>query len=286
MRCAVPVVLLFVFALGYSCSSDRSPIAASPPNDDAEFARPIALRLRRTAKVDGGEAILPGAEAFLPSQGRTATQWSYIEAGDSSGWLVGRLEAPTPTLSGTSTTGAAFSNRASAREPHTHPAARGSFDRPTAAVRLVASRIDRTYATLPGHFRLWTPLTTITTDQMARLGTFLEEAYLRHQQLGFTYEVRTRWPVSVSVVVQAPTVDGYYSASILGVNYGSLEFNALRKPGHIDLRAFRSFHLRSADPGLCPSDVERSGGGRGSRSRMQFREQPAHPVPGVRLASM
>jgi hypothetical protein len=178
-----------------------------------DFAAPLAVRLRRTADPADGALIVLGVDAFSPSQGQKLTAWSVVDAADSSGWIQGRIETGVPP-----------------------GGKRGSLDRPIAAVRLLASRIDREHTTPAGHFRLWTPLTTLTAEQLAGLGANLEEAYDRHQQLGFRYEARTRWPVSVSVVNLAPTVDGYYSASILGVNYGTLEFNALRMDNVAEMR--------------------------------------------------
>jgi hypothetical protein len=206
-----------------------------------DFAKPLVVRLRRTDNPAGGEAILLGGEAFSPSQGRRLTAWSFLEAADSSGWIQGRFESGVPS-----------------------GAKRGSIDRPVATVRLLASRIDREHTTGAGHFRLWTPLTTLTAGQLETLGANLEEAFVRHQQLGFRYEARTRWPVSVSVVTLAATVDGYYSASILGVNYGTLEFNALHVDNLAEMRvtaAHEFLHLVQGFYDPRSSWDQASGGG-------------------------
>ncbi len=201
--------------------SDRYQIDGLP----VEFAQPLRLSIRRTTGLAGQEAILIGAEAFSPTLGQTHTGWSWLPAADSSGWVQGTL-GPAASTAANST---ALTRRT--REPS------------TTSVRIVAAPVDRTYTTTEGHFRIWTPWVAITESQLADLGSYLEEAYRRHQQLGFVYAARTSWPVAVSVVALAPTVDGFYSSSILGPNHGTLEFNVLSIGNLPELRVTAAHEL-------------------------------------------
>ena len=173
-----------------------------------DLALPLPVRLRRTEGEAGeDDAVLLGTPGFSSSLGQTITQWSLTAAEDSSGWI----KCAVPAASGSA-------GKSALR------------DRPVAQVRAVAAVIDRKHDTSQGNFHLWSPLTTLSEAQLAVLGGYLEEAYTGHLQLGFSYALRTKWPVQVTVRPLPPTVYGYYEASMFGTNSGTLEFNSL----HID----------------------------------------------------
>lgn len=76
-----------------------------------------------------------------------------------------------------------------------------------------------------GHFIVYYP-ESVDDDDAANLATYLETAYSTLKRTyGFSYERRTRWPVTVTVKDLASTVYGYYISSKLGNNYGYMEFN-------------------------------------------------------------
>lgn len=76
-----------------------------------------------------------------------------------------------------------------------------------------------------GHFKIYTP--TVYIDDAYNLETYLEEAYSKFESsaFDFSYQKRTKWPVSVSIKKLDAGTYGYFVPSKWGNNSGSLVFN-------------------------------------------------------------
>ena len=105
------------------------------------------------------------------------------------------------------------------------------------------------HVTTGGHFKIeyasrWTSLSSVQ-----ELGRYLEEAYTTVSNLGFSYEERTNWPVSVTVKSLDKEVYGYATNSVWGNNYGYMEFNSLNMSDLPEMRTTAGhefFHLAQA----------------------------------------
>jgi hypothetical protein len=116
-------------------------------------------------------------------------------------------------------------------------------------IGVAANKVYKYHLSDQGHFR-------ITYEQAYEKGIddlakYLEEAYtkIHSSPLDFSYANRTSWPVSVCVRKMEETAFGYYSGSMLGDNYGSLEFNALKLSDKKEMRitvGHEFFHLVQA----------------------------------------
>lgn len=68
-------------------------------------------------------------------------------------------------------------------------------------------------------------LLSLGYDGPAKLGEYLEDAYQKILDLGFSYDARTNWPVRITLRKLATGTDGLTSCSWFGNNYGFIEFN-------------------------------------------------------------
>jgi hypothetical protein len=82
-----------------------------------------------------------------------------------------------------------------------------------------------TYTTSDGKFAISFPAEHL--DKIYTLGANLSEAYTTIENIGFSFDERTNWPMEVTVKNLKASVFGYASASIWGENYGSIEINLL-----------------------------------------------------------
>jgi len=118
----------------------------------------------------------------------------------------------------------------------------------SSSVTVTAVTGYKPHVTAQGHFQIdyssrWTTLASVQ-----ELGQYLEEAYITIAGLGFSYESRTNWPVSVTVM-DLGKKDGASSSSLWGVNHGYLMFNRkiMDKPAEMRTTAGHEFfHLVQA----------------------------------------
>lgn len=95
-----------------------------------------------------------------------------------------------------------------------------------------------------GHFKIHFPKGL--EDKAAKLNQYLEEAYdfFKSEPLGFSYDARTSWPVSVTI--KKMDVFGFYENSKLGNNWGFMMFNRDKLDDEAELRitaGHEFFHL-------------------------------------------
>lgn len=106
------------------------------------------------------------------------------------------------------------------------------------------------YVTANGHFEIEYASRFTTLASVQQLGQYLEEAYTTIAGLGFSYDDRTNWPVSVTVKsMSKPDVYGYAMNSLWGDNYGYMEFNRDKMSDLAELRitaGHEFFHLVQA----------------------------------------
>lgn len=95
------------------------------------------------------------------------------------------------------------------------------------------------YAELTGsHFNVIFPQ-SIPGSDITTLATYLEEAYGKFKTgsaYNFSYAARTSWPMSVTVSDLGAGTYGYFTASKLGNNYGTMEFNSTMLKNTAELR--------------------------------------------------
>ena len=116
------------------------------------------------------------------------------------------------------------------------------------SLNVVAVKGYKPHVTAEGHFKIdyssrWTALASVE-----ELGQYLEEAFFTIPTLGFSYEPRTNWPVSITVR-DLGKLDGASSSSLWGANHGYLEINRkiMDKPADMRTTAGHEFfHLVQA----------------------------------------
>jgi len=87
--------------------------------------------------------------------------------------------------------------------------------------------IGKSYTSNQGHFLITYPK-TVDQQNVIQLAGYLEEAYNKISSIGFVYNLRTKWPVKVTVRRLKPEDYGYSVSSVWGHNYGYLEFNSTK----------------------------------------------------------
>ncbi|RKX23512.1 MAG: hypothetical protein DRP47_12710 [Candidatus Zixiibacteriota bacterium] len=75
------------------------------------------------------------------------------------------------------------------------------------------------------HFKIRYAPFFVNRADLTPLFQYLEEAYTTYDQMGFSYDNRTRWPVEVTVKNIATGEDGLFVRSFWGNNYTTLQFN-------------------------------------------------------------
>jgi len=100
-----------------------------------------------------------------------------------------------------------------------------------------------------GHFSIYTPAVYI--NEALNLEQYLEEAYSKYTGTAFqfSYEKRTKWPVSVTIKKLDAGTYGYFVPSKWGNNYGYLVFNQDEMSNSDELRltaGHEFFHLVQA----------------------------------------
>ncbi len=97
------------------------------------------------------------------------------------------------------------------------------------------------------HFRVYYPMGHAA--HAADLGTWLESAYAQLGSWGFVYGARTRWPIVVMICELNRDRFGEFVPSVLGDNYGTLNFNSLLMSETTDMKVTAGhefFHLVQA----------------------------------------
>lgn len=194
-----------------------------------DYAIPPRLGFR--VQDEANPPLVGAAETrFAPTAGREVEMLSLLDSQAAGGWLF----AAVPLLDVGSSESSKQLQRA-AGEP-----------------RVFAFQPEGRTLSKMGHFQfIWSPTDGVVQEQVTRLAGFLEEAYEYFLAQGYSYENRTRWPVTVKVGTSGIGADefGLYTYSKWGKNYGSMVFNAARldEPGELRRTAGHEFyHLVTA----------------------------------------
>lgn len=91
------------------------------------------------------------------------------------------------------------------------------------------------------HFRLSWRDDKVTETQADFVADALEEAYDFFQSIGFDYDARTSWPMTVSFVGLGDELFGQFGEPILGYNFGTIQLNE-NKANDLSEMAVTAFH--------------------------------------------
>ncbi len=160
----------------------------------------VSIAVPDTASEDWAVAV--GVNTWVSSYGETAMTYTMLPADVSGAIISAVLPAAEFTAAKSAITGEETSS--------------------TITVTAVAGY--KPHVTANGHFKIDYSTRFTTRASVEQLGLYLEEAYDTISGLGFSYNERTVWPLSV-LVKDIGTKDGAASNSIWGDNYGYIEIN-------------------------------------------------------------
>ncbi|MBN1352236.1 hypothetical protein JXJ21_22760 [candidate division KSB1 bacterium] len=183
------------------------------------FSKPLRMSLKYQSPLSGQPYIAIGEDAFVSSLGALMTGYRFFEAVDSSGFLICNLPVPDE-----------------------EEQSMGGFAKPegsqqsTSSLRAQGLLGSQPIVTGDGNFKISASGSSVSLAAAQTLGTYLEQAYTTFQALGFKYDARKKWPVSVTIRSLDDEVFGYNSSSILGNNHGYMEFNSKKINQADDMR--------------------------------------------------
>jgi len=170
----------------------------------AGYSDRLTLRLKFPAARPDEVLMAVGEESFAQSKAAVKLGWRIHDAMSDTDWCVYTLTSPEGDAIQPGTPGISVPYRFSTVYGHS------------------------TYVTSAGHFKIRYIEAMMTAAQAIELGRHLEEAYSDFNNLDFSYDARTDWPVDV-VVKFFGDADrdryGFAHYSHWGDNYGWLEFN-------------------------------------------------------------
>jgi len=175
----------------------------------SDYSQSLKLRLKYQGTFADSGAIAFGEEAFISSLGETTTAFQLISAVDSSGYLVCSL--PAPAGNGQNQSGILKN-----LQPQNGPV--------TINIQGVSGFTP--FMTAGKHFKISSTDKTVSLQAAQNLGNFLEAAFDTLKNLGFKHESKRNWYASVTIRKLDDKVFGYSASSMLGDNYGYLEFNS------------------------------------------------------------
>lgn len=176
----------------------------------AEYYKPLEIKIKHNGLLQD-ESFIAVSEQVLPSSiGELTRAYHLLDSRDSAGWLAASLPAPENL------------KKAAGLQPV-------SMNKTDFSGQLVAA--VSSYATLyssEAHFMVYYPTLLVSDKDAADLGEYLEQAYDTFKDgLGFSYSNRSIWPI-IAIVKPFPfnsDAFGYYTNSLLGNNFGWMEFN-------------------------------------------------------------
>jgi len=175
----------------------------------SDYSQPLKLRLKYQGTFANSGAIAFGEEAFISSLGETTMAFQLISAKDSSGYLTCSLPAPTGN-------GQIQSSILKNLQPQNGPV--------TINIQGVSGFTP--FLTTEKHFKISSTDKTVSLQAAQNLGNFLDAAFDTLKNLGFQHETKRNWYASVTIRKLDDKVFGYSASSMLGDNYGYLEFNS------------------------------------------------------------
>ncbi len=186
----------------------------------------LKVKIKYSGTLNGETYIALGETNFISSLAKENTAYRLLDAVDSSGYLICTI----PKTENNSKSGGGL-----------------VFRSDNFSIGLLAVSGYMAYKSENGHFKIKFPIRY--EEYIYDLGRYLENAYSKFRDIGFSYANRTKWPVSVTVKGLANDIFGYSACSVWGDNYGYMEFNQnkLSNSGEIKVSAGHEFfHLVQA----------------------------------------
>ena len=169
-----------------------------------ETNEPIKIKMKYSGTITDSSFIAIGEKNFTSSLNAETTSYQFISARDSAGYLIATI----PPLLGSTLE---------------KDVSQSSINGDKLAINIGAIGGYVSYLSEQGHFKINFPSSVLT--QAYDLADYLEKAYTKFIDLGFSYSRRTKWPVQINVKQLKSTTFGYSYNSVWGDNYGYMEFN-------------------------------------------------------------
>jgi len=190
-------------SFGTNLSSDLFVLDGLPQ----EILQPIKVKIKYSGTLSDSLFLAVGENNFISSLNEVKTCYHLIEAHDSAGTLIAYLPAITDQSLLKS------SNASNVND-----------DKISINLGAIAGLVD--YVSKEEHFKITFPASVLT--QAYDLAGYLEKAYSKFKDIGFSYSNRTKWPIDVTIKRLSNSkseVYGYTTNSMWGNNYGYMEFN-------------------------------------------------------------
>ena len=164
---------------------------------------PIQLSLKKSGTGTENSYIAIGESTYIKSLDEEGISYQLTDATENEGFIIGEIPTLVPEDGFMSES---IDNREVGK----------------ITLKLLAIAGYSSILSSNGHFRVYVP--TTLSSEITNLSSYLEAAYTKFNQLGFSYSKRTRWPVHVTVK-NLNSADGVYINSIWGNNYGYIEID-------------------------------------------------------------
>jgi hypothetical protein len=172
-----------------------------------DFNEPLKIKIKYNGTLTDSYYIAVGEKNFAFSLNEETTSYHLISAVDSADFLIITLPP---------------ANNSSLEKSVENSSI--NTDKLSFNLGAIAGYVS--YLSPQGHFRINFPSSVLT--QAYDLADYLETAYNKFNDIGFSYSKRTKWPVDVTVKrlnSNVSTVYGYSVNSMWGNNYGYMQFN-------------------------------------------------------------
>ncbi|VAX26348.1 hypothetical protein MNBD_IGNAVI01-229 [hydrothermal vent metagenome] len=168
------------------------------------FSQPLTIKIKYSGKLTDSSYIAIGENVWVSSLNKEKISYHFLLADDSSCIISAKIAPPEDNNSslGKSTPDEIIMD----------------------GVSIYVVTNLKEYLSANKHFKI-TYNTFLDKSKVKDLAAYLETAYTKIQDLGFSYSRRTNWPVEVTVKKLGSTVYGYSTNSMWGDNYGYMEFN-------------------------------------------------------------
>ncbi|RLD14528.1 MAG: hypothetical protein DRI28_03320, partial [Caldiserica bacterium] len=178
------------------------------------YSKPITIKVKINGNYKEKVFLKVEYEGFIYDYGGIGIIKDFLKGGVSSGYLIATL----PPIEGES------GSKGLKASPKGVGFIRiANFDFKYSCSTLVSPSMKIvSYKTEDNHFELSYP-NNIDVKKIKKIGNFLEEAYKKFLDLGFSYKERGSWPMNVYLLNLGKEAYGYYSNSIFGNNYGYIE---------------------------------------------------------------
>lgn len=169
-----------------------------------DYKTPIKISIKKNNDSLSNQNFLVIGEEFLDSG---EFSYNFLESSDSSNFIVGYLQTTDFNQS---------------RSGLKKSVAEGHFIFDISVIQGYA-----TYISAQGHFKIFLPFAKVGMAQI--ISGYLEDAYQKILDLGFSYDARTNWPLNITFRElknkKGDFIDALTTTSKRGDNYGYIEFN-------------------------------------------------------------